>query len=429
MKKSLLTLALVGLTASAYAADVYKSENVTATVGGELRVAGKFWQHSKDDDAQATDAAVVRKAGVAARTRLWFQVDAKASDSFQLGFFLRGSETPFNYAYENNKAKGADKFADPATKSETTTQFKPKFDLAYAYLAHDKFGKLTVGKTTTVAGDVFGGSTTLLDTKNFVTLLEKANLELVDAPSVDGSGSQVVRYDSLELGGFGLSYSYSNQTKVYADDHTQKKDKFGNPVFNYAQQALQLHYNVGKATFAVTAARQVQAFETKKEVVNNGQTTLDVVKIDYEPVVFVQASAQEKGTLVEGLNFGGAYTFTKQLDLWKSHTIEAEVGFDGFQYAQPYLGGSWNKLTKKEYEETIPAQNGAQATTKKYAPWAQSWVVYGGLNSDLFSYGSVKASAFLEGSYTQTTSSDGSEGAKTAALKGFGVAAGAKVRF
>lgn len=387
MKKSLLTLALVGLTASAYAADVYKSENVTATVGGELRVAGKFWQHSKDADVDATDAAVVRKADVAARTRLWFKVDAKASDSFQLGFFLRAGETPFKYVYENNKAKGAQEFANPATKSETTTQFKPKFDYAYAYLAHDKFGKLTVGATDTVASYVFGSSTSILPTTYFVTLLDQNTFELVDAPSFEGFDKETVRYDSLELGGFGLSYSYANQAK---------------------QQAAQLHYNVGKATFAVTAARQAHA---------DGS------------VVFVQGSAQEKGTLVEGLNFGGAYTFTKQLDLWKAHTIAAEVGFDGFQYAQPYLGGSWNKLTKKEYEETTPAQNGTPATTKKYAPWAQSWVVYGGLNSDLFSYGSVKASAFLEGSYTQTTSSDGSEGAKTAALKGFGVAAGAKVRF
>lgn len=370
MKKSLLSLALAGIAATAFAnVDVYKSQSANLFVKGQLE-AGYVKEKVTDRGYEKSVKVSQQKS-----TQLDKLVDARLgigakfnnADSLTYGFYTEYKAKPVTEKVYTRKAQVTDGVvgAYEATDYTRTSLFKADkavLNKAYVTLGHKNFGSAVYGYGVgTVVDDAYGNSLEFLSVKSGFTGLST-------------SFDRVAKWSlPTIIEGLKFAYSFGNEYDVT-----------GKNSYNYSRQnAYSVAYGNDYFDAKFTAAFEKDYANPSAELthkVNGFQLTVSNDK------------------LVKDLSLSAAYSYSKEVQYVgylenvaaksKTNTVAAEVKYTGFQYAKPFLGASFTRENTTEDAQTTKV--------KQYG-------VYAGLTSDLYKSQYANVTAYAEGAFVKTT--------------------------
>ncbi|RIY33776.1 hypothetical protein CKF54_02130 [Psittacicella hinzii] len=313
MKKTLLTLALASLVGSAFAnTTVYQSDVARLYVDGYTRFVYAY-EKNKDGLTSKTTNQYVK-----ARYRLAFGGDFRVADSTAYGFRVRLQ----NNFLQDGTSKVYTYATDATAKSHLSegTQYFA-FDRAYVYLANDQFGRLQLGRQTTV---VDGAADSDLEYLDFLTAL-RANTRT--------TGNQTVYYTSPVFNNFVFEYSYS-QTK-----HNRK-------LYSSIADGNRVVQNAFAGTYAFSTGTAVKATAVFENLRN---TEANVTKKKGFEVAVVQKLLNDDLTVAAAYDYvrtqnkdGVVSQVTNSTD--KHHSVVVKASYRLNQYFQPYAGATYQKL-------------------------------------------------------------------------------------
>lgn len=382
MKKTLLSLALAGLAASAFAnVSVYKSENADLYVGGYARYF--FLNGDNKADLEKNERSLQR-----VRYRVYFGGDFHVADSTKFGFYLRLQNNPINDD-KTNTYKRANKNAawslSAKEESKSAGVQYLYFDRAYVYAANDQFGKLELGRTTTVRDDFVGSDLEILDFDTAVSL------NLV-------SGAQkVIKYYSPAIDKFSFAYSYG----------TSEYDRKG----GFVKSGVRKNQNAFQGVYSFETGTTVLAgLVLENQYLNRAKTN----ELQGYEVAVAQSYNQGNGVVAVAYDYStnkSLNTTTHQSEGKAAHhSWVVKTNYKLNQYFQPYAG-----LTYQELKDT-------ESKTKVYG-------AYLGVNSDVYKLESLKVRLFAETSYLKAKEKAYAAGSTKEKTKDLAFATGLKVFF
>lgn len=349
MKKTLLSLALAGLAASAFAnVSFYKSDVANLYTSGSLSLNYHSGSAKADEHATGEANKVVKFSEKAKESKLGFDLvtggDFMVKDGLSAGYYVKYSG-PKSLLDKNKENDGAYVKADKKP-------YTFKLNKAYVYLGYPTFGKVTLGKNiATVTDSALGTDLDTIDISNAF------GMEGNDG--IPTSFNSVVYYTSPNFGGFHFNYSFGNSHED-----------------NYARQNS---FN-GVYDFGGTKVSALASFT------NNYNTWGDLYykSNGYEVAV-------ENTDLMENLTLKAAYqsasttmyqTEAPFAHLYKSSTkgLVLTAAYEMNQYFKPYTGFVFTN------------------TTVENSPYhGKMYNLYLGTSAELYKDEYVNVSAFVEG--------------------------------
>ncbi|MFC6276663.1 porin family protein [Psittacicella hinzii] len=380
MKKNLLSLALAAVVGSAFAnVSVYKSENANLWVGGYVRYV--YTDKEATIKTKSVKESKTTVDGAVARYRLNFGGDFRVADSTAFGFAARLQNDFYNDFYSKEKAYSTN-VTTKVHKGNKTQYFYFKY--ANVYLANDNFGRLALGRFSTVADDAAGSDLEYLD---FNTGFDY----VFDTDTVKG-----VRYTTPTFGNFIANYSYSNNTA------SRKQD----PIVNLNSGADRSVQNALNGIYSLSTGTTIQgtvAFQKQRLNglnVNKAKGFQLAVAQQINPSWVVAAAYDyvrvqyKDGTAAENT-----------VNTKKCNTFVVKTAYTLNQYFQPYAGATFQKI-------------------KDVSTDVKAYGAYLGVQSDVYKNEYVNVRLFGEGVYLHAKEKE-----SKSKLKQLDLAAGLKVSF
>lgn len=350
MKKTLLSLALAGLAASAFAnVSFYKSDVANLYTGGELSL--NYTKNIlKVNEKQAKeDTFTVKSTGSDLGFKVYTGGDFMVKDGLSAGYYVRysGPRTLVDKVY--NSKQGI-----TVNNKDKNAPYYFSFNKGYVYLAYPTFGKVMLGKNiSTVADSNMGTDLDTLEVKN-----------AFGHENVPTSFNSVVYYSSPNFGGFNFNYSFGNS---HENNYTRQNS------FN------------GVYDFGGTKVSGLASFTNNYG--NDGALYMKIKGFEL---------AVENTDLMENLTLKAAY----QIASTTKYQTEAPFGYmskntsksflvaanyEMNQYFKPYTGFVFNKSSLSDVNNNH----------------GKFYSAYLGTSADLYKDDYVDVSAFVEGKYTK----------------------------
>lgn len=356
MKKSLLTLVLAGLAATATAGTIYSYESGSTKSDlnfyGDLKVVGeKGHLNTTTYGEEATTVAKERGKNAYVRSRFGLK------GSYTDGTLTYAFDTRFSNSYLYATVQDRP-HTGPVTPVKNAAHTRAGYVLDYGYLtvAHKQLGSLSYGKTGTVLDLVEGSNT------------QNKSGVVYSAVAEQSSFKNTFFYRSPAVQGVNLVASYGSETS------DEKAKQYGVGV-----EANKFDTNVG-VYFAKTTRK------VGEKVVGKSNSV----------------AAQVVNSSVKGLTVAltGTYERTKvpttnTKSRIESYGVGAKVSYTVNQYVKPYAGVSFVKY----YYTQSDLDKGVVTATDKATQKVVS--TYVGLSSNLYNYKSFSLSTFGEFSYAR----------------------------
>ncbi|MFC6276664.1 porin family protein [Psittacicella hinzii] len=347
MKKTLLALAVAGVATSAFAnTNVYSYSNGSSSANlGVFAEARYNYTKAVERIKDRTDNKTTKDVTKLNEGRLRFGVYGAITDSNNLTYsFYTRFQTTFDYL--NEKQTGV-------ARQKSHTRQGVDVNRAYVQLSHSTLGSVLYGKYVTVADDRFNND---LEYDVYNT-----NKPFTAFSATTGEFDSVITYKAPVVYGVSGAVSYG-ETKESQTDYTK-------------QVAVKLTYDLsGNHVVFVYANTRDRADYTTTTTYNS-----------YDLAFYNDG-------LVKDFTLGADVAFEHQkranTDLYKTKawSLAAKATYTGFQYAQPFLNVAYVQ-TKDHGSDTRVKSKAVNLAF--------------GLQSDVYTYKTAKATVFVEGVYSR----------------------------